>query len=186
MKTAFSILLFSAVLFAAPLVADSIAFKIDANHSNIGFSGPISGGFSSVHGKFGKFKMELSFNESDMTKSAVNVVIDSASISTGIDQRDAHLRTADFFDVKNHPEITFRGTGISKVDGKWMLTGDFTMRGVTRQISFPFDIVGQKTNKDNTRIYMGFAARLKIDRTKYNVNYQHQSVPDFIGNEVEI
>ena len=108
MKIIVSILLLTGFLFASPFLTKTINFRIDTNHSNIGFAVPISGGLSEVHGKFSKFKMELAYDDEDITKSKVNVSIDAASVDTGIDQRDSHLRTADFFDVENHPLITFK------------------------------------------------------------------------------
>ena len=174
------------VLVAAPFVSDAIRFRIDTNHSNIGFAVPIAGGLSEVHGKFSKFKMELLYDDKDTTKSKVDVKIDVASVDTGIDQRDDHLRTADFFDAANHPEITFKSKKIVKDGKRLLLTGDFTMRGVTREISFPFEITGKQMSKDGKRLNMGFAADLKIDRTQFGVSYQHQSVPNFVGNEVRI
>jgi len=186
MKVILSVMILSGFFFASPMLTNAIKFRIDTNHSNIGFAVPIAGGLSEVHGKFSKFRMDLVYNEDDITKSKVNVVIDASSIDTGIDGRDRHLQTADFFDVANHPNITFKSKRIIKEGEKLTLIGDFSMRGVTKEISFPFSIKGKELNKTKTHVTMGFFATLKIDRTEYGVNYQHKSVPNFIGNEVEV
>ncbi|REJ77950.1 MAG: polyisoprenoid-binding protein [Acidobacteria bacterium] len=186
MKVISSILLFSTLILATPFLGNTITFRIDTNHSNIGFAVPISGGLSEVHGKFSRFDMDLVYDEKDITRSAVEVAIDVSSIDTGIDQRDEHLRTADFFDVPNHPKINFKSKKIEKKAGELIMTGDFTMRGVTKEISFPFKIAGKSMNEEGTKLSMGFTAELKLNRTDYNVNYQHQAVPGFIGNEVTV
>src|SRR5437868_4851663 len=89
-------------------------YKIDNNHSTIGFSVPILGGLSQVSGKFADFNITLQSDEQDITKSTVKVTIKTASIDTGIAARDEHLRTPDFFDAARFPEITFESTQIKK------------------------------------------------------------------------
>ncbi|NNE68422.1 MAG: YceI family protein [Pyrinomonadaceae bacterium] len=179
---------FTGLVFAAPVATATWNFRIDTNHSNIGFAVPIAGGLSKVRGKFSDFEMKLQYDPEDITRSTVDVNIKAASVDTGIDQRDNHLRTADFFDVENHSSISFKSKKIIKKDGRLILVGDFTMRDVTKEISFPFTITGreEKGEGQDKRVTMGFFAKLVLDRTKFNVNYQHGSVPNFIGNDVEI
>ena len=81
-------------------VSTAKQYPIDNNHSTVGFSVPILGGLSKVRGKFTDFAITLTNDEKDITKSSVNVVIKATSINTGIEGRDKHLRTADFFDVE--------------------------------------------------------------------------------------
>ncbi len=188
MKTLFFICLFSGLILGAHVFDESLKFRIDTNHSNIGFSVPIAGGLSKVSGKFPEFEMDLYYDEQEIGNSSVNVRIKAAGVDTGIEQRDAHLRTADFFDAENHPLITFKSKKVVKDAKGLMLTGDFTMRGVTREITFPFKITGISKEKDGDKLLMnvGFAANLELDRTEYGVSYQHQSVPGFIGNKIGI
>jgi polyisoprenoid-binding protein YceI len=100
------------VLFFSTIVAQQVdtarQYRIDTNHSTVGFSIPIMGGLSKVNGKFTDFTVILTNDEKDITKSSVSVIIKATSINTGIPARDNHLRTADFFDVEKYPEITFR------------------------------------------------------------------------------
>ena len=186
MKCAAAVLLLAGLVFGTPILDDSTKYRIDVNHSNVGFAVPISGGLSKVRGKFSEFEMDLFYDRDDITKSSVAVKIKVESIDTGIEARDNHLRTADFFDVANHPYITFKSKKVEKRGEKLILTGDLTMRGVTKEISFPFVVTGTWFNKDKTSTGSGFAAKMELDRTQFGVNYQHRSVPNFIGNKVEI
>src|SRR5262245_61824658 len=105
-KSLFLVLAFTIAVSAQ--VTTTKQYPIDMNHSNVGFSVPIMGGLSKVRGKFTDFTVNLTNDEKDITKSSVSVVIKATSINTGIDGRDRHLRTADFFDVEQFPEITFQ------------------------------------------------------------------------------
>lgn len=185
MKILFAIL-FSGLVFAVPVADESLRYRIDTNHSNIGFAVPISGGLSKVRGKFSDFEMDLYYDSKDITKSSVDVKIKAGSIDTGIDQRDAHLRTADFFDVEKYPYITFKSKKVESENGRHSLVGDFTMRGVTKEVRFPFEVTGTWVNEEKTSTGSGFHATLVIDRTDYGVNWQHNSVPGFVGNKVEV
>ncbi len=89
-------------------------YSADANHSNVGFSVPILDGVSQVKGKFTTFTINLDYDEANITKSSVSAVIKTASIDTGIDGRDKHLRSADFFDAEKYPEITFQSKRVEK------------------------------------------------------------------------
>lgn len=174
-------------VFLAPMfVSEPKPFRIDVNHSNIGFAVPIMGGMSRVSGKFAEFTAELNFDEKDITKSSVNVVIKAKSIITGIAARDEHLRTADFFDVEKFPDITFKSKQVIKKGKTLMLVGDFTMHGVTKEIRFPFTITGKDIDKKENLVTYGFSAKTVINRRDFNIDYQHDTVPNFIGDNVEI
>jgi polyisoprenoid-binding protein YceI len=185
MKNLALIFLLVSFSLAAPMVSEPKPFRIDINHSNIGFAVPIASGLSKVRGKFSEFKMDLKYDDKDVTKSTVEVKIAAKSVDTGIDKRDEHLRTADFFDVEKFPEITFKSKRIVKKGKRLTLIGDFTMHGVTKEISFPFSITGRQFEEKEKLLTLGFLATLKINRRDFGVNYSHD-VPDFIGDVVEI
>jgi polyisoprenoid-binding protein YceI len=185
LRSVVSLLLFVGVLMASPFTDDPKPFRIDINHSNIGFAVPIAGGLSKVRGKFSEFKMDFNYDNKDITKSSVDVKIAAKSVDTGINQRDEHLRTADFFDVEKYPEITFKSKQIIKKGKTLTLVGDFTMHGVTKEISFPFTITGKQFEAEEKLLTLGFLANLKINRRDFCINYRHD-VPDFIGDIVEI
>lgn len=179
------IFLFIGFLIASPIVSEPKSLRIDINHSNIGFAVPIAGGLSKVRGKFTEFKMDLNYDDKDITKSTVEVKIAAKSIDTGINQRDEHLRTADFFEVEKYPEITFKSKQIIKKGKVLTLVGDFSMHGVTKEISFPFTITGRQFEVKEKLLTFGFLANLKINRRDFGVNYSHD-VPSFIGDVVDI
>lgn len=161
-------------------------FCLNIAHSNIGFAAPIMNGLSKVHGKFSEFTMELNFDMKDITKSSVNVVIKAKSIDTGINAHDEHLRNPDFFEVEKFPDITSKSKQIIKKGKKLTLVGDFTMHGITKEISFPFEIVGKSVDSKEQTVVYGFYAKTVINRRDFGINYQHQTVPDFIGDNIEV
>ena len=159
-------------------------YKIDNNHSTVGFSVPILGGLSHVLGKFTDFNIAVQADEQDITKSSVKVVIKTESIDTGIDARDKHLRTADFFDAEKFPEITFESTQIKKRGKDFVAVGNLTMRGVTKQIELLFSITG--VNKRDGLTNIGYAAKLVLNRRDYGVNWEHPTAPGFVGDNIEV
>jgi len=161
-------------------------YDIDTNHSTVGFSVPILGGLSRVRGKFMDFTVTIVYDEADVTKSSVSTVIKTASINTGIERRDNHLRTADFFDAEKYPEITFQSKRIEKKGDQLLAVGTFTMRGVTKEIALPFTITGKYTNPANGKTNLGVATKLTLNRQDYGIAWRHKEAPDFVGDEVEI
>ena len=95
-------------------IARALEYKIDPNHSTIGFATPILGNLSKVHGKFTEFTVTLKFDENDLPNSSVSAIIKAASIDTGVADRDKHLRSADFFDVAKFADITFASSRIER------------------------------------------------------------------------
>lgn len=186
MNTLFASLLLLAFSIQGGSSIERLPVRMDVNHSNVGFAVPILGGLSEVHGKFTKFDMDLNFDPDDITRSNVKVSIDASSIDTGIDQRDEHLRTADFFDVEEHPTLSFASDRVEKRGDRFLLHGKLTMRGVTRDIVVPFEVTGTKIDEEKGTFVVGFKANLTLNRRDFGVNYTHQSVPGFIGDDVKV
>jgi polyisoprenoid-binding protein YceI len=161
-------------------------YPIDMNHSNVGFTVPIMGGLSKVKGKFTDFNITLVNDEKDITKSSVNVTIKATSIDTGIDARDKHLRTADFFDVEKFPEITFQSSKIQKKGKQFIAHGTLTMHGVAKEIDLPFSVNGVTENADKTKKNIGYSASMVLNRRDYGINYTHKTVPNFIGDTITV
>ena len=144
------------------------AYSFDKAHSSIGFRVKHMG-LVDVPGYFRDFTGTVNYDSKDVTKSTVEFTTKVTSVDTGVAPRDNHLRTADFFEVEKYPEMTFKSTKIEKKGKDLILTGDLTLKGVTKSISFPFTVVGFIKNDRGTR--MGATAETVINRRDFNVNY---------------
>jgi polyisoprenoid-binding protein YceI len=173
------------VLAALPAYTAVTKYDADVAHSNVGFAIPILGGLSHVRGKFNDFSVEIVYDDKDVTKSTVRAVIKAASIDTGIERRDAHLRTADFFDAEKFPEITFQSTRVEKKGKDFVAHGTFTMRGVSKEIALPFTINGVSKAADG-KTTLGVTARVTVNRRDYGINFSRPDNPNFLGDTVEV
>jgi polyisoprenoid-binding protein YceI len=126
---------------------------------------------SKVRGRFTKWKGTLRYDEKNPAASTVRVTIDAASVDTHEPQRDAHLRSPDFFDVAKYPELSFESTRIEKKgEGALALTGDLTIHGVTRPLVLEVELGGHvKDPWGNDRV--GFSAKASIDRKDFGVSW---------------
>ncbi len=146
------------------------SLKIDTSHSTVGFVARHLV-VSKVRGQFNGFSGDIAYDAEDIEKSSVNVQIDATTIDTREAKRDAHLRSADFFDVENHPTLTFRSTGVRRT-GKDTLavTGDLTMRGVTHPVVMNVEeLGGGKDPWGNERL--GWSASLTVNRKDWGLNW---------------
>lgn len=178
--------LITLLITAAPFFAAVTNYVADAAHSNIGFAIPIMGGLSSVRGKFTDFSVTIVYDDKDVTKSSVNAVIKTPSIDTGIERRDAHLRTADFFDAEKYPEITFKSSRVEKKGKGFIAHGTFTMHGVSQEISLPFTINGVNKDEKTGKTTLGLTARTNLNRKDFGINFSRPDNPNFLGDTVEI
>ena len=178
--------LFTFAITISAQVGTGKQYPIDVNHSNVGFSVPILNGLSKVKGKFTDFTINLVNDEKDITKSSVNVSIKATSINTGIEGRDKHLRTADFFDVEKFPDITFQSSRIEKKGKQLIAHGTLTMHGVAKEIALPFTVTGVDENADKTKKSVGYSASIVLNRRDYGINYTHKTVPNFIGDNITV
>jgi polyisoprenoid-binding protein YceI len=169
------------VLLAALPALAADTYKIDAAHSEVSFK--IRHLLSKTPGRFTKFEGAIQVDEKNLAKSSVDVTIQTASINTDNGDRDKHLRSADFFDVDKYPTITFKSTSVKEVaKGKLEITGDLTMHGVTRKVTFPMTNLGTMASpfKD---VRAGFTdGELKINRNDFGI----KAFPGVLGDDVEI
>jgi polyisoprenoid-binding protein YceI len=162
-------LLVLAAFAALPLLAQAPApdtFSVDKNHSTATFK--IRHMMSNVIGQFRDFSADVNLDRANPTKSSVAFTIQSASIDTGNQNRDNHLKTADFFDVEKFPTITFKSTSIaSKSANNYDVTGDLTMHGVTKSITLPVSFLGfAKTARGEKA---GFEIETTLNRKDFGV-----------------
>lgn len=168
---------------AAPALADT--YTIDKNHSEAAFQ--VRHILTKVRGTFRDFAGTIVMDKAKPENSSVEFRIKAASIDTGVQKRDDHLRSPDFFDVATHPEIVFKSTKVvSKGNNTFDVTGDFTMHGVTRQITLPVTFLGEQ--KFGKGAKAGFETGLTINRKDYGLlwNRALESGGVMVGEEVEI
>lgn len=122
-----------------------------------------------VRGRFDRFEGEI-VAAADPADSTVTVTIDATSIYTGNEQRDGHVRSADFLDVENHPTITYRSTGVRVEDGEFLVDGELTLKGTTLAVPLRLEVNGFGTGvMGDTR--SGFSARADINRSDFGVTF---------------
>ena len=145
-------------------------WTLDPTHSEIAFSVKHMM-ISKVKGGFNKFDAKIVANPTDLTTAEIEFTIDIASIDTRNEDRDNHLRSADFFEVEKYPSLTFKATSIEKTDDdEYAVTGDVNLHGVTRQETFNITFEGQgKDPWGNEKA--GFSGKTKIKRSDYNLTW---------------
>lgn len=124
---------------------------------------------SKVRGHFATWSGTIITAE-DPLRSSATASVDLASITTGNDQRDAHLRSQDFFSVEEHPRMTYRTTGLRAADGGFVVDGELTLRGVTRSVPLTVELNGIAPDAYGG-IRMGLSARGEINRTDFGVSW---------------
>jgi polyisoprenoid-binding protein YceI len=144
------------------------SYNFDKAHSSIGFR-VMHMGLVEVPGYFRDFSGTIKYDGKDVATSSVEFTAKTTSVDTGVAPRDKHLRTADFFEVEKYPDMTFKSTKVEKKGKNWMVTGDLTMKDVTKQISFPITVAGFVKDERATKI--GVVAETIINRRDFGVNY---------------
>ena len=181
--------LFALVLcLAAPGLALSAPWEFDAAHTGVHFKVRHLM-VSYVRGDFEKFSGKIVYDEGDITKSTADITIEAASINTRVAKRDEHLRSPDFLDAAKYPTITFKSKRVEKAgDGKLKMTGDLTIRGVTKEAVL--DIEGPtppvKDPWGNTRV--GGTATTKINRKDFGLTWNAalETGGVVVGDDVDI
>lgn len=162
-------------------------WAVDVLHSGIEFSVKHMM-IAKVKGSFHAFEAQIEADPTDLTSASIAVEVDLSSVDTRNGDRDAHLKSADFFDVENHPKLKFQSTQITKTgDGEYDITGSLTLHGVTR--SETFSVTYEGTGKDpwgNEKV--GFSGTGSIKRSDYGLTYNAvlETGGVLIGDEVKI
>lgn len=146
-------------------------YRMDVAHSVIGFS-IRHNELALVNGRFKNFSGTIHVDDNDVIRSWVEFTAKVESIDTGVEARDKHLRTADFFEVEKYPDMIFKSSKVERKGKSYLLTGDLTLKGVTKQMTLPFTLTGAiKDGRGNTRI--GISAQTKIDRRDFGITWGH-------------
>lgn len=172
------------VLALGSAVADAATWEVDTAHSILGFK--VRHLFSKTAGRFEDWSATVDFDGKNPEKGSVKVVIQTASITTDNPKRDRHLKSGDFFDVEKYPTLEFQSTSVTKGEDGFILHGNLTMHGVTKEIAIPFTLDGIGQDPwGNTRA--GFSGSLTLDRQEYGINWNKAMDQGWmLGDEVQI
>jgi polyisoprenoid-binding protein YceI len=160
-------------------------WNIDPVHSEVGFSVRHMM-VSKVRGRFTKFSGQLVTADNPL-QSSVTAEIDLTSINTGQEQRDQHIQSADFFEVETYPTMTYKSTGIRVEDGEYILDGDLTLKGVTKNVPLRLELQG--FGEDAYGGYRaGFTATGELSRSDFNVSFNApmQNGGVVVGDKIQL
>ena len=163
-----------------------VAYQIDKTHSFINFK---VNRFSMVDvvGRFNEFKGSVSFDANDFSKTSAEVVIQTNSVYSGFKLRENATKSKAFLDVASYPEIKFKSKRAFEKGGKKYVVGDFTLHGVTKEITLPIEIKGPFT--DPTRLStVAITSKITVNRQDYGIKFNRKlkNGKPFIGNAVDI
>jgi len=160
-------------------------WQLDPTHSELGFKVKHLM-ITNIKGEFRNFSAAIDGEE--FSKAAISAMIDTSSIFTNEDNRDAHLKNADFFDVDNHKEMTFKGSSLNKIDDEnFELTGMLSIKGISKEIKLGVEYGGTSTDPWGNE-KMGFSINGKINRSDYGLNFNAalETGGFLLGEEVKI
>jgi polyisoprenoid-binding protein YceI len=172
---------------SAPSAVGTTTWTIDNSHTLVEFSVRHLM-ISTVKGRFGEVSGKVVADDADPARAQIEVTINAASIDTREAQRDAHLRSADFFDAENFPALTFRSTRIEKASGDDLkVTGDLTIRGTTREVVLDVTSEGRVTDPWGGQ-RAGYSAKTKIKRSDFGLtwNMALETGGVVVGDEIKI
>jgi polyisoprenoid-binding protein YceI len=183
MKTQNRWLALAAVFALIPGLAGAAEWEIDRAHSGIAFTIRHLG-ISNVKGMFTDFTGSVTFDEENLEGGSVSIRVKAESVDTQNDKRDEHLRSADFFDVANYPEIVFTSTGVAKGEEGYVLGGLLRILDTERPVEIPFEHLGSIQDPwGGTRA--GFEGQVKLLREEFGVGWKDTKFrPPLVGNEV--
>lgn len=160
-----------ALLLAVAVTAQANTWELDKSHTQVGFT-VTHMVVTKVSGEFTEYEGEVNFDPENLADSKIKGVVKVASITTENERRDNHLRSPDFFDAENYPDIVFESTKISKTDDGYVAVGNLTIRDVTKEVEIPFTLAGPVNDpRGNTRV--GLEGSTTINRQDYNVTWNN-------------
>jgi polyisoprenoid-binding protein YceI len=176
MKTRALIAAIALIALASIAGAAPVTWKVDPKHTEVGFE--VRHFFSKVHGRFREFEGTIVFDEADPAAISVDATVNAASVDTGNPNRDADLKTDHFFLVEKYPTLTFKSTKVTK-SGKnaYKVTGDLTMRGVTKSVTFDAEFLGSSpvgVEGQSWGSRAGFEASTVVNRKDFGINWNQK------------
>lgn len=179
-----SALLIAVVTIAASTIsAQTSTWVPDKAHSEVNFS-VLHMSLTNVRGRFGNLGGSIVLNESDVTKSSVNVTIDVTTVDTGVTARDNDLKSANFFEVAKFPTATFESTSVTKGGAGLTVAGNLTLHGVTKPVVLQVEgPKGPITGMDH-KLHAGYSATTTVNRTDFNIGPKY---PDaMVGDRISL
>lgn len=173
---------------ALPVLASATTWNIDPDHSNVGFRVKHLM-VSNVKGNFNKYSGVVDIDDKDVTRSKIDVTIDTNSINTNVQKRDDHLRSADFFDVTKYPNMTFVSKKVAKAGkGALKVTGDLTIRGITKEVILNVEPLSKESKDPWGNIRRGTSASTTINRKDFGLTWNKalETGGVVVGDEVTI
>jgi polyisoprenoid-binding protein YceI len=183
-KTAFAI----AIAIALPVLAHADTWQIDPAHTSVEFTVRHMM-ISNVKGQFQKTTGTITVDGNDPTSAKIDATIDASSIDTRVERRDADLKSSNFLDVAKYPTITFKSTKVEAAGpGKWKVTGDLTLHGVTKPVVLDVESSGKPIHDPMGNTRAGASATTKINRSDFGLTYNKvlESGGVMVGDEVAI
>lgn len=177
--------MFAAIgLFAISMTAFADSYTIDPTHTYPNFT--ISHlGFSTMYGRFDKTSGTLTMDRAKGTGS-VDITVDMASVNTGMKKRDDHLRSPDFFNVAEFPVMTFKSTKVEFAGKGAKVTGDLTIKGVTKSVTLDVASINCGVHPFNKKDVCGFDATTKIKRSDFGIKYGLPAIGDDMNIMIEV
>jgi polyisoprenoid-binding protein YceI len=173
------------LLLPALAAAEPVVYKVDADHSGVGFT--VRHFVSNVPGRFRDFDGVIKYDKQNPAASSVEFTVKAASIDTSNNDRDEHLRGADFFDVQKFPTLTFTSTKVAAKDADTLdVTGNLTMHGVTKPITIPVEVLGSVKTPNGEKA--GFESSFTVNRKDYGIVWNRvlDAGGSVLGDDVKI
>jgi polyisoprenoid-binding protein YceI len=173
------------LLLPALAAAEPVTYKVDADHSGVGFT--VRHFVSNVPGHFRDFDGVIKYDKQNPAASSVEFTVQAASIDTGNNDRDEHLRNEDFFDVKKFPTLTFTSTKVAAKDADTLeVTGNLTMHGVTKPVTIPVEVLGTVKTPNGEKA--GFESSFTVNRKDYGIVWNRvlDAGGSVLGEDVKI
>lgn len=176
------VLLFAAMALTVPAMGQSTQWQLDPPHSSAQFAVKHMG-ISTVRGTFTKLSGNAQYDPANTSNDSVQVTIETASVDTRVEMRDNDLRSDHFFDVQKYPTMIFRSTKVESAgNGKLKITGDLTIRGVTKPVTLDVDGPSKSVDDGHGHLHMGVSGTGTLNRTDFGMTgYQ-----GMVGNEINL
>src|ERR1017187_8425321 len=177
--------LFTGILaLAAPLaLAQTSTWTSDPNHSEVDFS-ITHMTISNIHGRFGNVAATIALNDADISKSTVTATIDIGTVDTGVEARNTHLKTPDFFDAAGFPKATFTSTSVAKSGSGLRVTGNFTLHGVTKPVVLDIEGPNGPVPGMDHKPHAGFSGSTTISRSAFGIGAKFPAA--MVGDDVKL